>query len=114
MIFYYICKNFNKMNYKELANKVEQVVCDYIGITTDMVFERTKKGVCVKARHLSIFILHTLYHVPISCLSLRYNFSVRHIFKAVAQIRDYIQYNRYYSDLCHEIVKELQYQNITM
>jgi hypothetical protein len=95
------------MNYNELADKVEQIVCDHIGITTDMVFERTKKGVCVKARHLSIFILHTLYHVPIRWLSLRYNFSVRHIFKAVAQIRDYIKYSKSYSDLCHDIVANL-------
>lgn len=95
------------MNYNELADKVEQVVCDHIGITTDMVFERTKKGVCVKARHLSIFILHTLYHVPIRWLSLRYNFSVRHTFKSVSQIRDYIKYNKSYSDLCGEIVANL-------
>lgn len=95
------------MDYSELADKVEQIVCDHIGVSIELVFERTKKGECVKARHLSIFILHTLYHIPIRWLSLRYNFSVRHVFKAVAQIRDYTKYSKTYSDLCDEIMAKL-------
>lgn len=95
------------MNYSDLSEKVEQAVCEYINVSTEKMFEYTKKGACVKARHLSIFILHTLYNIPISYLSLRYNLSVRHVFRAVAQIRDYMRYNKSYSDLLSNIVSRL-------
>lgn len=101
------------MSYRGLAECVEKVVCRHVGIDLNTIFERTKKGACVKARHLSIFILHTLYHVPIRWLSLRYNISVRHVFCIVARIRDYIKYSKSYRDLLDNIVHDLDLEQIT-
>ena len=101
------------MNFNELACQVEEVVCNHIDANLASMFQSTKKGDCVKARHLSIFVLHTLYHVPISWLSIRYKFSTRHIFRAVAQIRDYIRTNRQYRDLCESIRIDMETLTLT-
>lgn len=101
------------MSNSELAQRVEQVICSHIGVDTSMIFERTKKGACVKARHLSMFILHTLYHISIRELSLRYNISVRHTFCSIARIRDYIKYSKSYRDLLNNIVHDLNLEQIT-
>lgn len=90
--------------FEDIALIVENAACSEIGISYDDMRSRTKKGACVKARHLSIFILHTIYKVPLSWLSYRYNFSVRHILKAVAQIKDYIKYSKHYAELLNNII----------
>lgn len=95
------------MNNNELATKIEQVVCNHIGIATEMLFERTKKGACVKARHLSIYILHNTYKFSISWLSSRYGIVTRHIFAASAQIKAYLKYDKTYRELYNEIVCDL-------
>lgn len=107
VIFAYICKNFNNMNQNELACSVEEVTCECVGLPLGCLFEQTKKGDYVKARHLSIFILHTLYHIPTYWLSRRYRCSQRHIFMVVAQVRDYISTNKTYRELVAEITNRL-------
>lgn len=86
------------MDKNELACYVEEFVCKHTGLPLNRLFEPTKKGDCIKARHLSIFILHTIYNIPISFLSNRYKCSPRHIFRAVAQVRDYAKTNRPYRE----------------
>ena len=100
-------------DHNELACSIEEVVCSRIGIELNRLFEDTKKGDCVKARHLSIFILHTLYHIPISFLSKRYKCSPRHIFRAISQLRDYVSTSRQYRELIQSLADDLESMDIT-
>lgn len=96
------------IDYKLLAKDVELVVCSHVGVSHDEMSSHNKKGACVKAKHLSIFILHTSYGVSVKWLSKHYGFGVRHIFRVVAQIRDYMKYGRTYSDLYDIVKKDLK------
>lgn len=86
---------------------VESTVCDVIGVSMDEMRSKTKKGACVMARHLSMLILHCNYKISIRNLSLRYCFSVRHTFNAIAQIKYYLSYNEVYQSAHSEILERL-------
>lgn len=95
------------MEYNELANEIEAIVFGHMGVETQDAFERTKKGDCVKARHLSITIMHLEYKIPIAWLSKRYGFSIRHIFRIVAHIQSYIRYNKHYNEIYNALLLKL-------
>lgn len=99
--------------YDEISCSIEEVVCSRIEIELNRLFEDTKKGDCVKARHLSMFVLHTIYHLPVSFLSRRYKCSPRHIFRAISQLRDYVSTSRQYRELIQSIVHDLNEVDVT-
>lgn len=87
---------------------VEAVVCEKVGVDIDSMYEEKQKGACVKARHLSIFILHNKFKVSIRDLKNRYGYaSPRAVFKVNKQMRDYIEYNNQYRDLFNDVVREI-------
>lgn len=101
------------MDYNNLASQVEAVVRDHVGLGIEVNLIGTKKGACIKAKHLSIFVLHTLYHVPISWLSKYYDVGIRHTFRLISQIRNYIKYNSVYREECYSLIKRLELEGIT-
>lgn len=101
------------MNYDNLASQVEAIVRNHVGLDMNTSLIGTKKGDCIKAKHLSIFVLHTIYHVPISWLSKYYSIGHRQTFRLISQIRNYIKYNSSYRDECNSLVKLLEPYGVT-
>lgn len=99
--------------YNELASQVEDVIRKHSGMGVDINIIGTKKGACIKVKHLSIFILHTIYHVPISWLSKHYDVSIRHTFRLISQIHDYAKYSSSYREECKSLVRMLELEGIT-
>jgi hypothetical protein len=99
-------------DYNELVRQVESVVRAHVGLEENVSLMGTKKGVYIKAKHLSIFILHDIFHVPISWLSKHYNISIRHTFRLISQIHDYAKYNSLYRDECHLLVGKLKLERV--
>ena len=96
------------MKVQEIVDFVEGVVCNHVGVSIEQMLEDTKKGACVKARHLSIFILHCTFGLSIRQLCNRYGFSVRHFFRISQQMRDYISYSYDYRDLYDKIMADIK------
>lgn len=111
--FNYICKKIVTMNYDNLANRVEGVVRTHVGLDAYANIIGTKKGACVEAKHLSIFVLHTLYCVPISWLAKRYSLTPRMIMMAVAQIRNFIKFNNSYRESCSALFESLEFERVS-
>lgn len=91
------------MEHSKRAEAIEQLICNHVGVDVDEMLTHTKKGACVKAKHLSIYILHNMYHISLSWLASRYGFSVRHIVAVSASVRDYVRYNNEYREWFYEI-----------
>lgn len=96
------------MKDEKFINGIEELVCAHVGVEREQMLEKTKKGACVKARHLSIYILHSMFKVSIKDLSLRYGCSPRQIFKINQHMRDYIAYNAKYRELHGAIVEKIE------
>lgn len=91
-----------------LMDAVESVVCEHVGVEREDVLGKTRKGACVKARHLSIFILHSDYFITTRVLSERYGCTKKHIFGVNAQMRNYMAYSSEYRDLYEKVIKSLE------
>lgn len=107
MIIFAIIKKTKKMKDEKLVADIETIVCERVGVDREHMLEKTKKGACVKARHLSIFILHSMFCLSITKMSERYGCSKRQVFKINKQMRDYIAYNSKYRTLYEEIVEDI-------
>lgn len=86
---------------------IENAICEEIGVSMDDMISKTKKGACVKARHLSIYILHTEFGVSIRYLSRRYGCTVRQVFRINNHMADYIAYSSQYKDLYTSIMSKI-------
>ena len=99
----------NKMDKVSAYDVVEPIVCEKVGVVISSMFEEKQKGACVKARHLSIFILHNRFKVSIRDLKNRYGYaSPRAVFKINKQMRDYIEYNNQYRELFNDAVRAIE------
>jgi hypothetical protein len=88
-----------------MFDKVENVVCNVIGIDAESLTERTKKSANVKARHFCMLILHNEYGVSIRTLSRRYGFGMRYVFHAIAQTKYFLGYIKEYQD-AYSVIKD--------
>lgn len=94
---------------EKIIEDVESAVCDHVGVTKSQMMEKTKKGACVKARHLSILILHNMFKLSIRTLCLRYGYTQRQVFRINSQMKAYIEYNCSYRDLYNSIVDSIEH-----
>lgn len=104
IISYIACDKQSIMDTKDIINQVEQIVCDKVGVDRDEMISITKKGACVKARHLIMFILHTEFNVSVKTLCDAYNYSTRGVFLVNQRVREYIAYNSTYRDFCNDVI----------
>ena len=79
--------NSNSFNIEPLA--VEEAIADYYNIDVEDIRSSTKKSAAVKARHFSIYFLHTKYGFTAGQLSYIYNKSRHWIFDICRQMRNY-------------------------
>lgn len=96
------------IDYTFIIDAVESVVCEQVGVEREDVLGKTRKGACVKARHLSIFILHFNYRVTTRELSERYGCTKKHIFGVNAQMRNYMAYSSDYRELYEKVMESLE------
>lgn len=78
------------------ALPIEHAIADYYGINVDEIRMDTKKSAAVKARHFSIYFLHTKYGFTGGQLSYIYNKSRHWIFDICRQMRNYAQVDAKY------------------
>lgn len=95
------------MKKEQIIDEVETIVCAHVGIERDQMLEKTKKGACVKARHLSIYILHSMFNLSIRDLSKRYECSIRQVFKINQHVVDYVAYNSHYREFYSSIIDDV-------
>jgi chromosomal replication initiation ATPase DnaA len=84
----------NKFSIEALS--IEHAIADYYGINVDEIRMDTKKSAAVKARHFSIYFLHTKYGFTGGQLSYIYNKSRHWIFDICRQMRDYAKIDAKY------------------
>lgn len=71
------------------ASVVEASVADYLQVQVEEVRGKSKKSACVKARHYSIYFLHTKYGYTGGQLSKLYNITRHHVFDVCALMDTY-------------------------
>lgn len=71
------------------ARIIEAEIARYIGIPVEEVRGKNKKSACVKARHYSIYFLHTVYGYTGGQLSKLYNTTRHRIFDICGQMNTY-------------------------
>ena len=86
--------NNSCFNIEALA--VEETIADYYGIDVSEIRKDTKKSAAVKARHFSIYFLHTKYGFTGGQLSYIYGKSRHWIFDICRQMRNYAQVDAKY------------------
>lgn len=84
----------NKFSIEALS--VEHAIANYYGIGVNEIRMDTKKSAAVKARHFSIYFLHTKYGFTGGQLSYIYNKSRHWIFDICRQMRDYAKIDAKY------------------
>lgn len=72
----------------ELLYKIEESIGNIFSVRHSDILGKSKKGACVKARHLSIYILHRDFKVTYRTLVSRYSISDRMI-RWICQRWDY-------------------------
>lgn len=91
----------------EEISRIEQEIASQFSVTVEEVLGKSRKGACVKARHLILFILHRKHNVYVSHLSRRYNRHSRTIEKACHNfdffIKSLSEYRGYYETACVNI-----------
>lgn len=84
----------NSLNIEALA--IEEAIAEYYGISVVDIRSDTKKSAAVKARHFSIYFLHTKYGFTGGQLSYIYGKSRHWIFDICRQMRNYAQVDTKY------------------
>ena len=84
---------------------VESVVSEYVGIPVSEIRGKNTKSAFVKARHFSIYLLHTKYGFTGGELSKIYSTTRHRIFDICAQIRGYAQVDAIYRAELNEVQK---------
>ena len=91
----------------EEISLIEKTIAEQFGVTVDDVLGKSRKGACVKARHLILFILHRKHNVYVSFLSRRYDRHGRTIEKACHNfdffIKSFSEYRGYYEKACARV-----------
>lgn len=88
---------------KEMATRVEGAIADYYRIPVEDIRSNNTKSAATKARHFSIYFLHTKYKLTCGQLGEIYNRSRHWLFDICRQMRDYAKvdarYRKEMSDL---------------
>lgn len=91
----------------EEITRIEQIVSSQFGVTVDDAMGKSRKGACVKARHLILYILHRKQQVYVNFLSDRYSMHHRSVEKACHNFDYFIhslkEYRGYYEEACTRI-----------
>lgn len=88
---------------QQVALDVERAIAEYYGICVEDIRSNNTKSAATKARHFSIYFLHTKFMLTGGQLGSIYNRSRNWIFDICRQMRDYaridIGYRKEMSDL---------------
>lgn len=84
------------LNGTESIEQVEQIICDFFGVSIENVYNKNKKSAVVLARHFILFILNTHYSYSQKKLSIRYKRHIDVVRHSIRQTKYYVSHDKQY------------------
>lgn len=84
------------LNGTESIEQVEQIICDFFGVSLEEVYNKNRISAVALARHFLLFILNAHYSYSQKKLSIRYKRHIDVVRHSIRQTRYYVTHDKQY------------------